>query len=258
MPEAEELSALIGDIYDAVLEPTLWPRVLPRSAQFVGGPAASLFSKDAARKSGDYAYDCGIDAHYRQLYFEKYIKLDPLTIGHFYAEVEVPVAVADIMSYAEFLETRAYLEWGRPQGLVDVLNVALDKTATSAAMYCVFRHERDGQVDDEMRRHMRLIVPHLRRAVLIGRVIELKTAEADGLADTVDGISAGMFLVDASARIVHANASGHAMLAQGSLLRVVGGKLVANDLWGGWNVQSCLVYEHGGGRVGGASPAART
>src|SRR5215468_5440676 len=221
MLEAEELSALIGDIYDAALDPALWPQVLPRSAQFVGGPAAALFSKDAASKRGDTAYDCGIDPHYRQLYFEKYIKLDPLTIGHFYAEVEKPVAVADIMSYAEFLETRAYQEWGRPQGLVDVLNVALEKTATSAAMYCVFRHERDGQVDDEMRRRMRLIVPHLRRAVLIGRVIEFKTAEADGLADTADGISASMFLVDASARIVHANASGHAMLAQGSILRAV-------------------------------------
>jgi hypothetical protein len=30
---------------------------------------------------------------------------------------------------------------------------------------------RDGRVDDEMRRRMRLIVPHMRRAVLIGRVI---------------------------------------------------------------------------------------
>jgi DNA-binding CsgD family transcriptional regulator len=65
--------------------------------------------------------------------------------------------------------------------------------------------------------------------VLIGRVIDLKTAEADSLADSVDGISAGMFMVDASARIVHANASGHAMLAQGSPLRAVGGKLAPND-----------------------------
>jgi hypothetical protein len=75
---------------------------------------------------------------------------------------------------------------GSRQGLVDVLNVALDKTATSAAMYCVFRHARDGRVDDEMRRRMRLIVPHLRRAVLIGNVIDFKTAEADSFADTVD------------------------------------------------------------------------
>jgi DNA-binding CsgD family transcriptional regulator len=229
MPDTEQLSALIGEIYDAALDPALWPQVLPKSAQFVGGPAASLFYKDAASKSGDFACDCGIDPHYRQLYFDKYIKLDPLTIGHFFAEVEQPVAVADIMSYDEFLETRAYQEWGRPQGLVDVLNVALDKTATSAAMYCVFRHARDGRVDEQMRQRMRLIVPHLRRAVLIGKVIDLKAAEADSLADSVDGINAGMFLVDASARIVHANASGHAMLAQGSVLRAVGGKLLTKD-----------------------------
>ena len=112
MSDAEQLSALIGDIYDAALDPALWPQVLPKSAQFVGGPAASLFYKDAASKSGDFAYDCGIDPYYRQLYFDKYIKLDPLTIGHFFAEVEQPVAVADIMSYDEFLETRAYQEWG--------------------------------------------------------------------------------------------------------------------------------------------------
>jgi DNA-binding CsgD family transcriptional regulator len=231
MSEAEQLSALIGDIYDAALDPALWPDVLAKSVQFVGGHAASLFSKDAASKSGGVAYDCGsIEPYYRQLYFEKYIKLDPLTVGQFFAEVEEPVAVADIMPYDEFLETRAYQEWGRPQGLVDTLNVALDKTSTSAAMYCVFRHERNGRVDNEMRRRMRLIAPHMRRAVLIGRAIDLKTAEAATFADAADGVSAGMFFVDASARIVHANANGHAMVAQGSLLRVVEGKLVPTDV----------------------------
>jgi hypothetical protein len=80
-----------------------------------------------------------------------------------------------------------------------------------------------------MRRRMRLIAPHVRRAVLIGRVIDLKTAEAATFVDAADGLGAGMFFVDASARIVYANASGHAMLAQGSLLRVVDGKLVPND-----------------------------
>ena len=229
MSEAEQLSTLIGEIYDAALDQTLWVGVLENTAHFVGGHAAGLFWKDAASKSGEAAYGYGIEPHYRQLYFEKYIKFDPLTIGQFFAEVEEPVSVADLMPYDEFLETRAYQEWGRPQGLVDTLNVALDKTATSAAMYCVFRHERDGRVDDEMRRRMRLIVPHLRRAVLIGRVINLKTAEAATFADTTDGLGAGMFFVDASARIVHANASGHALLAEGSLLRLVEGRLVPND-----------------------------
>src|SRR5262249_20910950 len=71
--------------------------------------------------------------------------------------------------------------------------------------------------------------PHIRRAVVIGRAIDLKTAEAASLADTLDGLSAAMFLVDASGRIAHANASGHAMLAAGIVLRAAGCKLVAAE-----------------------------
>lgn len=229
MGEAERLSALIGAIYDAALDATLWSDVVARCADFVGGPAAALFSKDAASKTGDVAYHAGIEDHYKHLYFEKYIKLDPLTVGHYFAEVEEPVSVGDILPYDEFLETRAYREWGQPQGFIDVLNVALDKTATSAAMFCVFRHERNGRVDDEMRRRMRLIIPHLRRATLIGRVMNLKTADVAAFADTLDGLKDSLLLVDAHGNIVHANASGHALLAEGAVLRAVGRRLTAND-----------------------------
>ena len=229
MGEAERLSALIGDLYDAALDAGLWPDVLAKCAAFVGGPAAALFSKDAASKTGDVAYHAGIELKYKQLYFEKYIKLDPLTIGHYFAEIEEPVAAGDILPYDEFVETRAYREWGRPQGFVDVLNVALDKTPTSAAMFCVFRHERNGRVDDEMRRRMRLIIPHVRRAVLIGRVINLKTGEAAAFADTLDGLKDSLLMVDASGNIVHANASGHALLGEGTVLGAVGRRLTAGD-----------------------------
>ena len=43
-----------------------------------------------------------------------------------------------------------------------------------------------------------------------------KRTEAATLVDLLDGISAGMFLVNARGRIVHANASGHALLAAGA------------------------------------------
>lgn len=77
---------------------------------------------------------------------------------------------------------------------------------------------------------MKLIVPHVRRAALIGNVISLRTCEAATLADTLDGLAAGMFLVDKTGRIVHANISGHAMLDEGIVLRNAGGWLAANEL----------------------------
>ena len=196
----------------------------------MGGSSAALYSKNAVRKTGRmYCQEGDISREFRQLYIEKYAKLDPFSTGHFFAEIEQPIATADVMPYKEFLATRFYKEWARPQGLVDNVTAALDKSSTSAVLFTIFRHERDGLVDDETRDRMRLIIPHIRRAVLIGRAIRLQTAEAATFADTLDGISASMLLVDARGRIVHANASGHAMLAEGSLLRATGGKLAAND-----------------------------
>jgi DNA-binding CsgD family transcriptional regulator len=223
----DRLSRLIADIYDAALEPALWSVVLEKARDFVGGSAATIFAKDASRKSGNVYYQDGVDPHYTQLYFQEYVKLDPLTTGHVFAELEEPIATADIMPYDQFLDTRVYWEWVRPQGLVDFISAVLDKSATGAAMFGVFRHERNGRVDDETRQRMRVIVPHIRRAVMIGRVLDHKTSEVATFADTLDGLSAGMFLVDAGGRLVHANASGHAMMAQGGPVRTSAGKLLA-------------------------------
>jgi len=230
MQEGVQLSQLIGDIYDAALDPAQWSAALRKSRAFVGGASAALYSKNAVRKTGRmYCQEGDISREFRQLYIEKYARLDPFSTGHFFAEIEQPIATADVMPYDEFLATRFYKEWARPQGLVDNLTAAIDKSSTSAVLFTIFRHERDGLVDDEARDRMRLIIPHIRRAVLIGRAIELQTTQAATFADTLDGISAGMLLVDARGGIVHANASGHAMLAEGSVLRAAGGKLAANN-----------------------------
>jgi DNA-binding CsgD family transcriptional regulator len=58
---------------------------------------------------------------------------------------------------------------------------------------------------------------------------DLQKAEAASLADTLDGISAGLFLIDAAGRIVHANTAGKMTLKQADILRAAGGRLVTND-----------------------------
>jgi len=229
MDQSEKLSELIGEIYDASLDASLWSDALGKAGRFVGGPAAAIYSKSPTAGIGHVYHQSGTDPYYRQLYFDKYVKLDPTTTAHYFADVEQPIAVADIMPYGEFLETRFYKEWAQPQGMVDSGSALLDKSVTSAALFSVFRYESDGVVDDEMRRRMRLIVPHIRRAVLIGRLIDLKSAEAASFADTLDGLSAGMVLVDAAGRIVHANLAGHVMLDAGDVLAVNSGRLVARD-----------------------------
>src|SRR5258708_23766337 len=114
-----------------------------------------------------------------------------------------------------------------PQGFVDAADAVLEKSVASCAYLSVIRNQTQGMVDDAMRRRMAMIVPHVRRAVLISKVIDLTQAEAATFADVTDGVGAAMFLVDASARIVHANAAGDALLQERDFLRAVGGRLVA-------------------------------
>src|SRR4051794_9339347 len=230
--DVERVSSLIGDIYDAALDPPLWRGVLKDIRAFVsGGPCAALFWQDAVNRTGDTYYVYGGDPEFGRLYWDKYFALNPFTAAAAQFPIEGMYSAADIMPLPEFVETSFYRQWMAPQDWGDVLSANLDKSATSRAVFCVARHSRDGVVDEEMRRRMRLLVPHVRRSAIIGKLINLGRVEAAQFADTLDGLQASMFLVDAGGRLVHANASGRAMLREGNVLHA-NGKLVALDAQG--------------------------
>jgi DNA-binding CsgD family transcriptional regulator len=76
---------------------------------------------------------------------------------------------------------------------------------------------------------MRLLVPHLRRSIAIASEIGLKSVRTVNFAGVLDAMRAGIFLIDTRGHLVHTSAAGDALLAAGSLLRTVSGRLAAND-----------------------------
>ena len=186
MEQDQDLTQLIGEIYEAALDSSRWTGVLAKIAHYVGGQAAGLLSKDAVSKFGNVHYQVGVDPYFVQLYSETYWKFDPVASLPD-CEVEQVVSVPDLVPYEEFCAGRFYREWAHPQGWIDAANAVLEKTTSSCAYLSVIRSEAGGMVDDEMRRRMGLIVPHVRRAVRTGKVIDLRQAEAATFADILDG-----------------------------------------------------------------------
>src|SRR5438045_7572209 len=115
---------------------------------------------------------------------------EPLFLG----DIAQPIAITDLIPFEELTQTELYRQWAKPQGLVDFISAVLDRTTISSAIFGVFRHERNGVVDDGARRQMRLIAPHIRRAVLIGRMFEFKAAEVATFVDALDGCCRGVGL----------------------------------------------------------------
>ncbi len=227
--EVSELSHLIGGIYDASLDPALWPSVLEEIAGFLTASVVNFFSQDAVIKTANIYYVHGIAPAYLQAYFDTYVSINPMFPATLFFEVGKVVSQDEIIPRSELNQTLFFREWLQPQGWVDAMATVLEKSATSCAVVAVGRHEREGLIDDEAKRRMGLIVPHLRRALLIGKIIDLHKVEAAALADTLDGLAAAMFLVNAGGHIVHANAAGHVMLNEASVVRAASGKFAAVD-----------------------------
>jgi DNA-binding CsgD family transcriptional regulator len=229
MDEAR-LSSLIGDIYDAALDPDLWPGTLEKTCDFVVGIASTLQSHDISQRTANFYFTWNDNPEYTRAYVEKYARINPAIVP-----AAIQTQVGDVSTFLDFItldeyrQTQLYKEWSGPQGYIDAVQATLDKSATSYAAVVVMRHDRHGPADDGARRRMALLAPHFRRAVAISKVIDLHKVEAAALADTLDGLAAGMILVSSTGRIVHANVSGLAMLDDGSVIRGTGGKVTAAD-----------------------------
>jgi DNA-binding CsgD family transcriptional regulator/PAS domain-containing protein len=226
MSEDEKLSNLIAAIYDAALDSGLWPDVLAAIAEFVDGRVGGLLTKDSTSKHVNASWHSGGDPHYMQLYATTYSRLGPVAMSP-PGEVEGIVSIPELVPYDEFRRGRFYREWARPQGWVDVAVAVLDRSASRSAYLSMSRDTSTGMVDATMRERLALLVPHVRRALLIGRAIEFKQAETATFADVLDGLSVGVFLIDANGRVVHANAAGNEMLGAGGFFRANGGRLIA-------------------------------
>ncbi|MGX0961684.1 DNA-binding CsgD family transcriptional regulator [Bradyrhizobium japonicum] len=218
-----KLPELVKSIYDAGLDPSLWNNAVAGIRDFVGGQACGLFSKDSISKFGVTHYYCGADPRYIQLYSETYSKFDPLTVLPPHGEI---VGIPDLVNFDEYRKGRFYQEWMQPQGCRDAANVVLEKSSCPVMM-TVLSGRR--MVDPAMKHRLSLIVPHASRALLINRAITAQLTLATALADVLDNLASGIFLLDASCRVVHANSAGHALLAADDVVRSVAGQLVTSS-----------------------------
>jgi hypothetical protein len=228
--ELQQLSALIADIYDAPLIQNAWCGILAKVGAFVDGTSATFYSQNSSSRQATQYVQWGGDPHYERLYFETYYKLNPLAPATSFVDPGIVFSQSDLIPYEEFEETRFYKEWVAPQGFVDVIGANLEKSATSAAMFAIRRNARQGRVDGECRRKLGLVVPHLRRAVLIGNVIDDHKMTAAALNDTFMALADAVFLVDPRARIVFANAAADGLLREGKIVRGRRANLAAVDV----------------------------
>ena len=227
--EAEfiELSAVIAEIYDAAITPSLWQQALASICAYVGGHSGVLFWHDVALQSAQALHLFNDNPEYTRLYMEKYLPMNPVFPAAAFMAEGIVHSTADFISPDELQQTRFYKEWVAPQGIGDSLAVNLEKGTTRSSMINILMSASLGFQNDHARDRMTLLVPHLTRAVAIGRLFQQENAAMQTLTATLDRVEAAVFLADADGTITFANDPGRKMLDEGMLVRSDAGLLRA-------------------------------
>lgn len=214
----EDLSALIGAAYDSALQRPQWqsfltafhrqfPQVAIAIAGFDGDVGKPVFT------------DAGFDPAYIEAYRDSVEMLNDsvsimaaFEVGAVFEDSVVPVEV--------YQNLRLVRDWLKPQGFGPAtaavlarqdgrfvaLNLAYPETGAEALRPLV-----DGT--------LRMIVPHLVRAIEISRVVSASGIVAHSLKGLLDNIKLPMFVTDKRAQFQFANPAGTALIERGSVLR---------------------------------------
>lgn len=223
------LSDVIGSIYDCTLDPSCWERTLTAITQVMSGESAILSLNDLRQdrllidKNVGWG-QFGIEERQKHIpeiharlneWFAKAPSLDE----PFVASRELP---------SKYLESAPYVQHClKPLGIVDVMHLFLMYTPLHFSELVVARHERHGPITDREIEIGGLLLPHLRRAVAISNVLDVRAIERARMAEALDGLRCGVILTNSVGNILHANRSAEEMLRTGAVVQARGGILSA-------------------------------
>jgi DNA-binding CsgD family transcriptional regulator/PAS domain-containing protein len=221
--EFNELSEIIGLIYDCALDPRIWPVALEHVRVFREAAMAGITVLDTTCQHMRTSVLVGLSEEARNELVQTYAALMPAKLyDSSNLIVDEVYSTADFMDYEEFKQSRFYREWAQPNGLFDTSSSCIMKSPARFAMAaCTLPRictERDKQLG-------RMLAPHIRRAVTIADLVDSRLVELNQLEQALSKLSIGVLICDEQAKILYANDPAEAMLRDGDPIRSDDGSL---------------------------------
>ena len=227
----QQFSELIGELYDAALEPKLWPSTL-QSMSVIFKAAFAGFGWEDTRvmavggSYGNRMLEGEDSARYKATYKETLVYSNPMRVPVLLTqEVDDVFTPGMLVPIDEYHASRYYREYVKPMGWGDGLSAILSKSDGVVHFLAFARAADDPFFDDADIERLKLLTPHIRRAYTIGNLVGKQQARVKALAETFDGLVAAVFLLDERGRITHRNESAAGLLAQGTPFMVVADRL---------------------------------
>ena len=213
--QADSVERHIDKIYQAAVAPDCWPLFLKGlSKELRLASVHLLFSPPGDGDRGIVASD-GIDEHFEDDYRSHYYRLNPWHPFGPEAKQGRVLLSDSIIPESEQRWTEFYNDWMRPQGAAHPFVAFLYNESSGEPVSTLggLREKSSGPFRDEDLEPVRLLVPHLQRALVIHSRVQAAEMRAGAVADALDRIFGGVILFDERGAPIVTNRTADRILA---------------------------------------------
>jgi DNA-binding CsgD family transcriptional regulator len=203
---------LIERIYEAALDPGLWPQVVDATADLLGATVGNLSHYDWVSHES-INISSRVDPKFHRSYLDYYAARNPFMETGGRQPVGSIIITEALVPRPELVRTEIYADWFSPQGMETGLGINLGVEGTRAWTLGLWRAWDLGAFQGRERQLLELITPHLRRTLKISARLSEIQALGAGATAALDALTHGIALLDNKGRVQILNRLGHEIIA---------------------------------------------
>lgn len=228
---AESLPNFIGEIYDCILEPEHWGDVLAQLCNELRLMHGVLGLYVPHNGQPLLRIQHGMPKEWYDRMPEYGFEMTTFW-GGLERVREYPLGEIVVHSVAhpnfDFSSNRFAQEWCQPQGIRDFAAMSVAENDNGLGTL-VFTSNRLLEREDDVAL-LRLLSPHIRRAIAISHILDFKTYQENTIRLAVDAFPTGLLLVSATGRIVYSNPAADRQLRSNDAIKTVDGRITLKDV----------------------------
>ena len=217
-------SDIIGKIYDCSLELSRWPSVLGEICDHMDALCAEVQSYNPVTYRATLNFSYGWDEETIALVHQQ-VTLNPGAPLALVAPLDEPIWAESILDFEDFKKSHYYRLALSKVGHRDYIHVPLVRNVMEMTGWGVTRHVTRGSFTEEHVAFVKLLSPHIKRSLTIGKLLiesEVQSTSLDGLLASMQGAA---FIVSHDLSIIFCNTLAEAELESGKFFIKERGRL---------------------------------
>jgi DNA-binding CsgD family transcriptional regulator/PAS domain-containing protein len=223
--DIQSFSKLIGCIYQGALEETPWQTFMSELRELMGAHITTLVLIPPSQDANGVMLNIGGNIEGIDSYNSKHYALDPF--------IDLPVG--EVISLREFLapdkldKSEFYKTTLKPAGIDDILGADLEVANELSVRVRVSRFKGSKPFGNEQKALMKVLLPHLERALLMHARLNKVESELALYAGAMEQLSVGTVILDENGNVINCNAMAKQLIdAKDGLLNSKGTLHLAN------------------------------